>query len=145
MQHVQDVMTRNPETCKMEDSITRCLGIMRDENCGAVPIVDSEKRIQGIITDRDIALCLLEEHAKAPDELKVRDCLRSTRIITCKPEDDLHEAIRLMEQNQIRRLPVVDDQTRVVGIVAQADIVLKDRDKEEVVEFVQEVSKARLG
>lgn len=66
------------------------------------------------------------------------------QVITIKPDDEVHRAVTLMEENQIRRLPVVDDQMRCIGIVAQADLALKNENKGEVAELVQEVSKREL-
>lgn len=144
MQHIKDIMTRNPKTCLMSDKITKCLEIMSDENCGAVPIVDKNRTVQGIITDRDIALCLLENSSQSAKDLSIQECVKVGHVITCKPEDTLHHAIELMEKNQVRRLPVIDDQHKCVGIVAQADIVLKDKNKEEAIELVREISKAKM-
>lgn len=143
MQRIKDIMTPNPRTCTAEHTLDCSLQIMRDINCGAVPIVDNEQKIQGMITDRDIALCLLKNE-KSPNQLRIRDCAHMGQVITIKPDDEVHRAVTLMEENQIRRLPVVDDQMRCIGIVAQADLALKNENKGEVAELVQEVSKREL-
>ncbi len=144
MQSVGDVMTANPQVCEMHHSLTCALGIMQQANCGAVPIVDGDGILHGIVTDRDIALCLLENSTKTPEELQIKDCVRHVNhVITVRPDDEIHYAVALMEEHQVRRLPVCDDETRCVGIITQADIALKDDRMQEVVELVQEISKDR--
>lgn len=143
MQRVSEIMTPNPGTCEPNEPITNALEIMRRENCGAVPIVDKENRIKNMITDRDIALCLLETLRDIKD-VYIHDCVGMERtMITVRPEDDIHRALDLMEEHQVRRLPVVDDQIRCVGILAQADIALKDRKPEDIVELIHDISEER--
>lgn len=141
MQHIKDIMTPNPETCRMNHSISCALKIMKNVNCGAVPIVDENNRVQSIITDRDIALCMLDK-SEPPDNVMIQDCIRTRvgQVITVKPDDEVHHAIELMEQHQVRRLPVVDEQGHCVGIVAQADVARKDENKKEVAEMLETIS-----
>ncbi len=142
MQHVKDIMTHHPKTCELHHPITCSLQLMKDEDCGAIPVVDKEHKVQGIITDRDIALCLLENQ-RLPKEIQVKDCIRLGQMITVKPEDPLHKAVDLMEKHQVRRIPVVDDQHKCIGIVSQADIILKDKDRKEVADMVEEIAKEK--
>ncbi len=144
MPKVREIMTPSPKTCMVDHSIVCALDIMKNENCGAVPIVDQQGQVCGIVTDRDIALSLADHVSRRPEEILVRDCLGSgMQVVTVSPEDDVQQAIQLMEQHQIRRIVVVDDQQRCVGIVAQADIALKEQNPAEAGELVREVSKSR--
>lgn len=142
MQRIKEVMTPNPQTCSVDHPVTCALEIMHQKSCGAVPIVDKQNVLKGIVTDRDIALCILKL-SKMPDQIQVQECGHMGQLITIKPEEDIHRAVALMEEHQVRRLPVVDDAMHCIGIVAQADIVLKDQNTQEVAELVQEVSKKR--
>lgn len=143
MQRIQDIMTPNPKTCEADEPVSHALEIMAKVNCGAVPIVDRDNKVQNIITDRDIALCMLD-NPKSPSQLKIEECVRRERqIITVKPEDDVHRAIDLMEEHQVRRLPVVDEQMHSIGIVAQADIALKDQNRQDLVELLHDLSEER--
>jgi CBS domain-containing protein len=144
MQRIKDVMTPNPKTCQMDHSVMCALDIMRNVNCGAVPIVDDNNKVHGIITDRDIALCLVNHASKTPQDLKVKDCVKHVgNVITVKQDEDIHRAVTLMEQHQVRRIPVVDEEQHIIGIIAQADIALKDEQPEETAELVREISKER--
>ncbi len=143
MQRVRDLMTSNPRTCPVDGNILSVLEIMKNENCGIVPIVGQDQKLQGVLTDRDIALCILEKANQTPDQIRIQDCLKQEQLLTCRPDDDLHRAVSVMEQNQVRRLPVVDENQRVIGLLSQADIVLKNEDRAESAEFVREVSKPR--
>lgn len=144
MQRIQEIMTPNPETCEMDHPVTCALQIMKNANCGAVPIVDKDNKIRGIVTDRDIALCMLN-NPRSPQDIQVQNCVKhhDEQVITVRPEDDVHRAIDLMEEHQVRRLPVCDENRRLIGIVAQADIALKDTNPQEVSELVKEVSAQR--
>ncbi len=143
MQQIQEIMTPNPRTCHAVDSVQNALEIMRNTSCGAVPIVDGDNKIQNIITDRDIALCLLDT-PKHPKDVKIQDCVQKQRqIITIYPHEEVHRAIDLMEEHQVRRLPVCDDEMHCIGIVAQADIALKDRMPQDVIELLHDISEKR--
>lgn len=143
MQTVKELMSKNPKTCQVTESILCALEVMRTFDCGSVPIVDAENVLRNIITDRDISLCLLDT-PKAPKDIKIHDCVGMERnVIFVSPEDDIHKAIDLMEEHQVRRLPVCDDQRRCIGIVAQADIALKDRSMQDVVDLLHDISEKR--
>ncbi len=138
----RDLMTENPEFVTPDDPITRAAQIMRDIDVGIVPVVDSpeSRKLQGVITDRDIAIRhVAEGHTR---ECRVRDEMTSGRIDTVRPDTDEEEVLRLMERDQVRRLPVVDENDRLVGIIAQADIATRlGRDKpEEVEKLVEKIS-----
>ncbi|HEX3055621.1 MAG TPA: CBS domain-containing protein, partial [Gaiellaceae bacterium] len=93
--------------------------MMRDEDVGLIPIVESDHLV-GTVTDRDIAVRLVAE-GKSPEKTRVAD-IASRELVTIDPDQDVDEALRLMAKHQVRRLPVVEEDGKLVGIVAQADI-----------------------
>jgi CBS domain-containing protein len=116
---VSDAMTGNPRSIGPDATVLEAARIMRDEDAGIVPIVDGEQLI-GTITDRDIAVRAVAE-GKSPESTQAVE-IASRDLVTIDPQQDLDEALRLMAQHQVRRLPVVEEDGRLVGIVAQADV-----------------------
>jgi CBS domain-containing protein len=136
---VRDVMTQSPACCTPDTSLRDVARMMLENDCGEIPVVHgSDHRPIGVITDRDIT-CRAVAQAKNPLELKARDCM-STPALTVTPEMNLEECCRIMEENQFRRMPVVDDHGRCCGIVAQADLALKAPDRQ-AVEVLKDVSR----
>jgi CBS domain-containing protein len=125
-QNIRDVMTSNPCTIDAEKSVAYAAKMMREEDVGLAPIVEGDKLI-GMLTDRDIATRVAAE-GRNPDQVKVRD-VASKQLITIDPQQDLDEALRMMAKHQVRRLPVVEEDGRLVGVVAQADIAREGDDK----------------
>ena len=135
--NIRDVMTSNPCTIDAEKSVAYAAKMMREEDVGLAPIVEGEKLI-GMLTDRDIAIRVVAE-GRNPDQVKVRD-VASTRLVTVDPQQDLDEALRMMAKHQVRRLPVVEEDGRLVGVVAQADIA-REGDDSLTGQLVEEISK----
>jgi CBS domain-containing protein len=135
--NIRDVMTSNPCTIDAEKSVAYAAKMMREEDVGLAPIVEGEKLI-GMLTDRDIAIRVVSE-GRNPDQVKVRD-VASTRLVTVDPQQDLDEALRMMAKHQVRRLPVVEEDGRLVGVVAQADIA-REGDDSRTGQLVEEISK----
>jgi CBS domain-containing protein len=136
-QHIRDVMTSNPCTIDADRSVAYAAKMMREEDVGLAPIVEGEKLI-GMLTDRDIAIRVVAE-GRNPDQVKVRE-VASTRLVTVDPQQDLDEALRMMAKHQVRRLPVVEEDGRLVGVVAQADIA-REGDDSRTGQLVEEISK----
>jgi CBS domain-containing protein len=134
---IQEVMTSDPRSVSPDAPVADASRIMRDEDTGIVPIVEDGKRI-GTITDRDIVVRLIAEGRDA-SSATVRD-IASTDLVTVDPQQDLDEALRLMAQHQVRRLPVVEEDGRLVGILSQADVARQAQDKQ-TGELVEEISK----
>jgi CBS domain-containing protein len=118
---VKDVMTNNPVCCTPDKSIEEIARLMLKNDCGAIPIV-KDNQVVGIITDRDIVVRCLAL-GKNPIEGKVSDCMTS-HVVTVNKNANLEECLKKMEENQVRRMVVVDDNGLCCGIVAQADIAL---------------------
>jgi CBS domain-containing protein len=134
---IRDVMTGSPRTIDSAGSAVDAARLMRDEDVGLIPIVESD-RLVGTVTDRDIAVRLVAE-GKSPESTRVAD-IASRELVTVDPDQDVDEAMRLMSKHQVRRLPVVEEDGKFVGIVAQADIA-KHVAAAQTGEVVEKISK----
>jgi CBS domain-containing protein len=135
-QSIRDVMTSDPCTINVGKSVAYAAEMMRDEDVGLAPIVEGDKLI-GMLTDRDIAIRIVAE-GRSPDQVTVGE-VASTQVVTIDPQQDLDEALRIMAKHQVRRLPVLEEDGRLVGVVAQADVAREGDDKQ-TGELVQEIS-----
>ena len=134
---IRDLMTSNPCAIEADKPVAYAAKMMRDEDVGLAPIVEGKKLI-GTLTDRDIAIRVVAE-GKDPESTKVME-IASTELVTVDPQQDLDEALRLMAKHQVRRLPVVEEDGRLVGVVAQADVA-RNADDARTGEVVEEISK----
>jgi CBS domain-containing protein len=134
---IREVMTSNPRTIEADKPVADAAKLMRDEDVGLAPVVEGH-RLVGTLTDRDIAIRVVAE-GKDPASTPVR-VVASTEVVTVNPEQDLDEALGLMAQHQVRRVPVVEQDGRLVGMVAQADIA-RQADKHQTGELVGHISK----
>jgi CBS domain-containing protein len=120
--NVRDAMTEDPRSIGAAASVVEAARLMREEHIGSLPITDGEQLV-GMITDRDITTRVVAEAAD-PKVTSVGD-VYSRDLVSVEPDNDLQEALQLMARHQVRRLPVVES-GRLVGMVAQADIALKE-------------------
>src|SRR4051794_38669015 len=116
---IRDLMTSNPHSLESGSTAVEAARIMRDEDTGIVPIVEGD-RLVGTLTDRDIAVRVVAE-GKDPSSTTIGE-IASRELVTNDPQQDLDEALRLMARHQVRRLPVVEEDGKLVGILAQADV-----------------------
>jgi CBS domain-containing protein len=132
---IREVMTSKVCSIDADKPVAYAAKMMRDEDVGLAPIVEGD-RLVGTLTDRDIAIRVVAE-GRDPESTSVRD-VASTDLVTVDPQQDFEEALRLMAQHQVRRLPVVEEDGRLVGVVAQADVARQadDRQTGEVVERI---------
>jgi len=133
---VRDAMTSDPCAIDAGKDVSYAAKMMRDEDVGIAPIVEGDQLV-GVLTDRDIAIKVVAE-GKDPTAVHVRE-IASTRLVTVDPSQDLDEAMRLMARHQVRRLPVVEEDGKLVGVLAQADVAREGGDRE-TGELVQEIS-----
>jgi CBS domain-containing protein len=126
-QSIKEVMTSDPCTIDAGKSVAYAAKMMRDEDVGLAPIVEGDKLI-GMLTDRDIAIRVVAE-GRNPDQVTVRE-VASKQVVTIDPQQDLDEALRIMAKHQVRRLPVVEEDGKLVGVVAQADVAREGDDKQ---------------
>ena len=137
MKTIRDAMTSNPRTIDPSTPIQEAARYMRDENVGSLPVLEDGKLI-GILTDRDIAIRAI---AEGRDGSATAGEIASTDLVTVDPQQGLDEAIRLMAKHQVRRLPVVEEDGKLVGIIAQADIALDGGEEAQTGQLVEEISR----
>jgi CBS domain-containing protein len=135
-QKVRDAMTSNPKTVGADAPIREAAQVMKDVDAGVVPVVEGE-RLVGTITDRDLAIRVVAE-GKDVQSTTVSQ-IATRELVTVDPDQDLDEALRLMAKHQVRRLPVVDEDGRPVGILSQADVAREGADAE-TGQLVQQIS-----
>jgi CBS domain-containing protein len=133
---VKDAMTSEVKTATPSQSLTDAAKLMKQEDVGSVPVVDGD-RLVGLLTDRDIVVRGIADGSD-PNAVQV-GAIASRDVVTVRPDDDLDEALRLMAQHQVRRLPVVDD-GHLVGVVATADVAVEAKEKD-VGHVVEEISR----
>jgi len=136
MGQIRDVMTSEPRTVTADSTVAEAARLMRDEDTGIATITEGE-RLVGVVTDRDIAIAVVAE-GKDPQSTKVTE-ISASKLVTVDPQQDLDEALRLMAQHQVRRLPVVEEDGKLVGILAQADVA-RHADASRTGEVVEEIS-----
>lgn len=132
-------MTRDPQCHDANARVDLIAQTMRDSNVGAIPIVDEFRKLIGMVTDRDLAMKVIAA-GKEPNSVRARDVM-TPNPITCRRDDDVETVLEQMEDCQIRRVPVVDEENRLVGIIAQADIATKLEDPAFTGQIVREISK----
>lgn len=137
----RDVMTENPTSCMPGDLVVRAAQLMQREDVGLIPVVTdtNDKRLLGVVTDRDLALRVVAQN-RHPSQTTV-DTVMSAEPVTCQPDDNLDLALDHMKEFQVRRIPIVDANGSLVGIVAQADVALRQKETEETAEVVAEISR----
>ena len=134
--HCCDIMTKSLRTATSEMTLREIAEIMRDGDMGAVPIVDGTRLI-GIVTDRDIVVRAVAEDL--PDDTPIGKVM-TTELFAVGPNDYVFEAIRLMGDKQVRRIPVVEADGSLAGIIAMADIALEMEDERDIAEALEEIS-----
>ena len=139
----RDIMTPDPTVVTPEEPIAFAAALMRDRDVGMIPVVGDREhmRLEGVLTDRDIAIrCVSEKH---DSRCRVQDHMTCNHLDVVHDNDDLTDVVRRMESDQIRRIPVIAEGGRLIGVIAQADLALKvgPDDPELVEEMLEEVSK----
>ena len=138
---VREVMTDRPRCVTLETPISEAAELMESEDVGSLPVLEGEQ-LAGMITDRDIVIRAVAK-GKDPRGMPVRE-VASRELVTVYAEEDLSNALTKMASEQVRRLPVVDEDNRLVGILAQADVALEAKEKT-VGEMVEEISRSPSG
>src|SRR6266700_3807393 len=128
-----EIMTKNPEYCLPTDPVLKAAQLMKSEDVGPIPIVEDKhtKKLTGIITDRDLVLKVVAE-ARDPKSTPV-EAVMTGNVVACK-------AIRLMQDYQIRRIPVVDGNDHLLGIIAQVDVATRLDNSRTAGKVVREIS-----
>lgn len=125
MIRVADIMTSPVQTCDQTDSLQTAAEIMERRSCGCVPVTDEATRVVGVITDRDICIAAAGlEHR--PLRQRGVAAVMSSRLRVCQPNQSVEDAVEIMRQQSLRRLPVVDDRNRLIGMLSLHDLVLHE-------------------
>ena len=140
MKKCSDVMTQDPVCCLPTDTVAKAAQLMKSEDVGSIPVIEDQgtMKLIGIVTDRDLALQVVAPERDA-GTTQVEDVM-TYEIITCRASDDVQKAVDAMAQHQLRRMPVIDDKHRIVGIISQADVATRIDRTEETAEMVKEIS-----
>ena len=124
---VKDVMMRTPAFCTTESNAGEAVEIMWNRNCGLLPIVDPEKKVIGVVTDRDLCIALGTRNAR-PGELAVKG-IATGKVYACLPEEEIHSALSTMAREKVRRLVVLNADGNLEGILSMDDIVRHATDR----------------
>ena len=142
MKKCSEVMTKNPVCCLPNNMVVDVAELMKGGNIGSIPVIETEKtkKLIGIVTDRDLALKVV---AKGLDAKSTKvETVMTRKLVTCLADDDLQKALDAMAEHQLRRIPVVDADNKIVGIIAQADVATRIDQPEKTAEMVKEISQA---
>lgn len=136
-----DVMTKDPLCCQPADTAARAAQVMKALDVGPIPVVENAqtKKLIGIVTDRDLALKVVAEELN-PLTVKIEDVM-TRQPVTVRADDSLDEVVDLMAKNQLRRLPVIDKDGAIIGIIAQADVATRTAGFEKTGHVVEQISK----
>lgn len=136
----QDIMSRNPSCVTPQTGLEEAAKLMKTENIGIVPVVDSKdsKKLVGVVTDRDIAIRVVAEGRDSATTSVGH--IMSANVKTCRPDDSVDDVMDIMGKEQVRRVPIVDERGALVGIVAQADVVMEAKDDKKAERTVEKIS-----
>ncbi|HUE99653.1 MAG TPA: CBS domain-containing protein [Anaerolineales bacterium] len=140
MKKCSDIMTEDLVYCVPGDTVSEVAQLMKTEDIGPVLIVDNDesKTLVGIVTDRDLALKVVAE-GRDPQTTRVEEVM-SRKLVTCRAEDDVENAMKAMAQYQLRRIPVVGNNMKLLGIISQADVATRVDAPEKTAEVLKEIS-----
>lgn len=140
MKKCSEVMSGDPVTALPSETVDHIAQLMDSRNVGPVPIVENQRsrKLVGIVTDRDLAVKVIAP-GRDPKHTRVEEVM-TRQVITCHPGDDLQGVLDAMGVHQIRRIPVVDERSAIVGIIAQADVALRGDEPKKTAEMVAEIS-----
>lgn len=120
---VQDIMTRHVHSCTLDAPLTEVAKLMQAASCGIVPVIDTHGRVAGVITDRDIAMALVSA-ARKPINIAAHEVM-SHGAYAVLPEEDVRKALEIMKARKVRRLPVIDGEGRLKGILSIDDVIVR--------------------
>jgi CBS domain-containing protein len=142
MKKCTEVMTKNPVCCLPNDTVSKVAQLMKSKDFGSVPIIENEqtRKLVGIVTDRDLALKIVAD-GRDPKSTNA-DEVMTRPVVICRAEDDLQKALDAMSENRLRRIPVVDRNNGIVGIIAQADVATRVDQPEKTAAVVKGISQA---
>lgn len=135
------VMTKEPLCCLPGDMVMKAAEMMKSGNIGSLPVIENEqtKKLVGIVTDRDLAIRIVAEGREAKST-RVEEVM-TRKVITCHAKDDMQKALDAMSAHQLRRIPVVDEDGCILGIIAQADVATRLNQPEKTATLVKGISR----
>ena len=142
MKKCYEVMTKNPVCCLPSDTVSTVAELMKSKDIGPVPIIENERtrKLVGIVTDRDLAVKIVAE-GRDPKSTKAEEVM-TRNVVTCRAEDDLQKVLDAMSGHKLRRIPVIDNNNRIVGIIAQADVATRVDQPEMTAAVVRGISQS---
>jgi len=135
-------MTKTPVCCLPTDMVTKAAKLMKSKNIGSLPVIENgqTQKLVGIVTDRDLALRIV---AKGLDAKSTKvETVMTRKVVTCRAEDDLQKALDAMAEHQLRRIPVVDNDNQILGIIAQADVATRVDKPKKTAALVKGISRS---
>jgi CBS domain-containing protein len=142
MKKSEELMTKNPVCCLPTDTVAKVAQMMKRENIGSIPVIENKKthKLVGIVTDRDLALKVV---AKALDASSTKvETVMTRKVVTCHADDNLQKTLDAMSEHQLRRIPVVDNENKILGIIAQADVATRGNQPEKTAAMVKGISRS---
>ncbi len=140
MKTCEDVMTAKPVCCLPTDNVIMVAKLMKNEAIGAIPVIDNKEtqKLIGVITDRDLAFRVV---GKGCDASSTRvESVMTRKVVTCRADDELQRAVDAMSEHQLRRIVIVDNANKVLGIISQADVATRVNQPVKTAEMVKEIS-----
>lgn len=145
MKTCHEVMTKDPICCLPEDTAAKVAQLMQRDDLGSIPVVENAQtqKLVGIVTDRDLVLKVMAKGLEAKTT-KVA-AVMSRDVVTCQADEEVQKALDAMAEHQLRRIPIVDHDHHIVGIIAQADIATRMNQPAKMAEMVKEISQANVN
>ena len=140
MKKCNEVMTKYPISCLPSDSVAKAAELMKSGNFGSIPVIENEQtqKLVGIVTDRDLAVTIVAEGRDATST-KV-ETVMTRQVVSCLADDDLQKVLDAMAKQKLRRIPIVDPENRLVGMITQADVATRINQPGKTAEMVKEIS-----
>ncbi len=137
---IHDIMTRDPSSVTADASVREAAQIMKRDGVGVIPVVSDRggRQLVGVVTDRDIAIRCIADGKDG--DCRVRDVMSSRDLATCREHDEVDSALEAMRTEKVRRIPIIDERGSLVGIVSQADVLIKTHDFHRAGEAVGRIS-----
>lgn len=135
-------MTKKPVFCLSNDMVVKAAKLMKSENVGSIPVVENEQtqELIGIVTDRDLVLKIVAEGFDAASTQI--DAVMTRKVVTCLADDDLQKVMDTMSKRQLRRIPVINENKKILGMIAQADVAIHYDHPKRTAAMVKEISQA---
>lgn len=142
MKKTSKVMTKNPVFCLSTDMVVKAAKLMKNENVGSIPVVENEQtqELIGIVTDRDLVLKVVAEGFDAASTQI--DAVMTHKVVTCLADDDLQKVMDTMSRHQLRRIPIINENKKILGMISQADVAIHYDHPKRTAAMIKEISQA---